>query len=118
MLASAAQACPIFPCCPAVRFNDHVEVNRIPSHGLMYAVNNSDRKFGKVFPIDHDFEFDPRDRQDAVLSASMLAGAVSRALSGFRSVCKYECDTEFGCDYCISRGLTAAPAANSSLVKG
>ena len=118
MLASVAQACPIFPCCPAVRFEEHVEVNQIPSYGLMHAINNSNRKYEKVFPIDHNFHFDPRDRQDAALSASMLAGAVSRALSGLRSICKYECDTEFGCDYCIPKGMTATPAASSSQVKG
>ena len=32
--------------------------------------------------------------------------------------CNYECDTTFGCDHCIPKGLVAAPAKSEELVDG
>eukprot|EP00435_Cladocopium_sp_Y103_P004459 s2071_g1.t1 len=56
--------------------------------------------------------------EDSALSATMLAGAVTNSLKGIPAVCNYECDTEFGCDYCIPKGIVAAPAESREMVEG
>eukprot|EP00435_Cladocopium_sp_Y103_P040649 s1620_g11.t1 len=40
----------------------------------------------------------------------MLAGSVSNCLQGLKCKCAYLCDTDFGRDHCIPKGITATPA--------
>eukprot|EP00435_Cladocopium_sp_Y103_P003005 s701_g1.t1 len=47
--------------------------------------------------------------------ARNLSGAVTNSLKGIPAVCSYECDTEFGCDYCIPKGIVAAPAESREM---
>ena len=81
-------------------------------------VNPASRKYRQTFPIDHPFEFDGRDREDAALSASMLAGAVKNSLLNKDCKCNYECDTMFGCDHCIPKRIVAMPAKAEEYVDG
>ena len=119
MLASVSNACLLPPVdfisCLAVTFNHNCEVYDIIGKGDFVPVRKATRKYRNAFPIDHPFEFDEREREDAYLSASMLAGSVV-------IVCKcdydYECDTMFGGDHCIPNGLVAAPAQSEELVDG
>ena len=62
--------------------------------------------------------FNPSAIEDAVLQASMLAGAVRNELGGVEVGCKCCFDTEFGCDDCIPKNLVAMPAERRDLVEG
>ena len=59
-----------------------------------------------------------RDREDSILSATMLAGAVKNSLMNKDCKCNYECDTMFGCDHCIPKGIVAMPAKSEEYVDG
>ena len=48
----------------------------------------------------------------------MLSGAAENPLKGIPAKCNYGCDTEFGCDYCIPKGIVAVPAEPRELVEG
>ena len=64
------------------------------------------------------FEVDQDSIDDSALSATMLSGAVANSLKGITAKCNYECDTEFGCDYCIPKGIVAAPAESRDMIEG
>ena len=66
----------------------------------------------------HKFDVDQQAVSDCALSATMLSGAVENSLKGITTKCNYECDTEFGCDYCIPKGIVAAPAESREKIEG
>ena len=81
-------------------------------------VNPASRKYRRTYPIGYPFDFDERDREDVCLSANMLAGAVKNSLMNKYCKCNYECDTMFGCDHCIPKGIVAMPAKSEEYVDG
>ena len=122
MLASVSNACLLPPIdvisCPAVTFNTNHDVYQVIAKGDLVPVNPASRKYRRTFPIDHPFEFDGRDREDACLSANMLAGAAKNSLMNKDCKCNYECDTMFACDHCIPKGIVAMPAKAEEYVDG
>ena len=48
----------------------------------------------------------------------MLAGSVSNCLQNIECKCAYLCDTDFGCNECIPKGIKATPAECKEDVKG
>ena len=117
LLASVGQASPIV-CCPAVAFSPNVVSYPIKAEGELWPIGKKIQTHRKTYPVGHKFTFDPTDVQDAVLQASMLAGAVKNEPGGIRVGCGYCCDTEFGCDDCIPKDLVATPAEKRSLIEG
>ena len=121
MLASTVEslAAPVIhACCPSVRFSSKIDTWKIKAVGFNDPLLTGKRNHGKVYESDHKFEVDHSAVEDAVLSATMLAGSVNNSLKGIEVRCKYECDTEFGCDHCIPKGLVAAPAPSREHVHG
>ena len=122
MLASVSNACLLPPIdvigCPAVTFNTNHDVYQVIAKGDLVPVNPASRRYRRTFPINHPFEFDRRDVEDACLSANMLAGAVKNSLMNNVCKCNYECDTMFGCDHCIPKGIVAMPAKSEEYVDG
>ena len=84
MLASVSNACLIPPvdvsCCPAVTFNTNHDVFHVVAKGDLEPFRKATRKYKNLYPVNHPFEFDERDREDAALSASILAGSVMNSL--------------------------------------
>ena len=115
LLASVGQAQPIV-CCPAVAFNP--KSYSVKAEGELWPIGKKPKTHRKTYPVNHKFTFDPSYAQDAVLQASMLAGAVKSELGGIKVECGYCCDTEFGCDECIPKDLVASPAEKRSLIEG
>ena len=77
MLASVSNAPPVdVICCPAVTFNTNHDVYYVIAKGDLEPFRKAERKYKSLYPVNHPFEFDERDREDAALSASMLAGSV------------------------------------------
>ena len=108
----------IHACCPSVRFSSKIDTWKIKAVGFNDPLLTGRRNHGKIYDSDHKFKVDHSAVEDAVLSATMLAGAVNNSLKGMDVRCKYECDTEFGCDHCIPKGLVAAPAPSREHVHG
>ena len=69
--------------------------------------------YSKVYPIDHQFFHDEISIDDARLGATMLAFIVRRELEGHPTRCKYECDSDIGCNHCAPRDMGAKPALAS-----
>ena len=105
-------------CCPAVTFNTNHEVFQVIAEGDLVPVNPASRKFRRTYPIGYPFDFDERDHEDACLLVNMLAGAVGISLKNRDCRCNYECDTVFGCDHCIPKGIVAMPAKAEEYVNG
>ena len=110
-MASGFAVDPAKVCCPSIgtRFSDEVDAHRIAARGNMWPIINGEPKNRTVYPWGHKFDIDQQAVSDCALSATMLSGAVENSLPK----CNYECDTEFGCDYCIPKGIVAAPAESS-----
>ena len=112
MLASVSQAtCIPQPCvvCPSIRFDDWPDITKFEARGNLRQIGNKST-FGKTtFPWGHPFEVDEMAANDAALVGTVLAGSVS---------CAYLCDTDFGFDECIPKGITATPAGCRQDVKG
>jgi hypothetical protein len=122
MLASVASGFAVDPakvCCPSIgiRFSDEVDVHRIAARGNMWPIINGEPKNRTTYPWGHKFDIDQQAVSDCALSATMLSGAVENSLKGIPAKCNYECDTEFGCDYCIPKGIVAAPAESREMIK-
>ena len=123
MLASVASGFAVDPmkvCCPSIgiRFSDEVDVHRIAARGNMWPIVSGEPKNRTTYPWGHKFDVDQQIVDDSALSATMLSGAVENSLKGITAKCNYECDTEFGCDYCIPKGIVAAPAESREMVEG
>ena len=76
-----------------------------------------DKPAGNLTAWGHKFEVDQSSAQDSALAATMLAGAVNNSMRGIPASCNYECDTEFGCDYCIPKEIVATPAESRESVE-
>ena len=72
----------------------------------------------ETFPWGHQFDVDPVAVNDVALVGTMSAGSVSNCLRGFESKCAYLCDTDFGCNECVPKAISATPAECKEDVKG
>ena len=113
MLASVSEAC---VACPSIAFQPRVDITKVTAQGDLWPLIHQPRKYKRIYPLGHPFSFDPEDASDAALAAKMLAGAVRGELTGFKAECDFKCDTDFGCDFCIPKGIVAAPAQSEDLV--
>ena len=113
MLASVSEAC---VACPSVVFHPRVDITKVTAQGDLWPLTHQPRRYKRTYPLGHSFSFDPEDTSDAALAAKMLAGAVQGELTGVRAECAFKCDTDFGCDFCIPKGIVAAPAQSEDLV--
>ena len=121
MLASVSQAiCIAQPrvFCPSVRFDDSPDVTRVKARGNLRPLGNNVTTGKVTFLWGHPFEVDETAASDAALVGTMLAGSVSNCLEGVDCKCAYFCDTDFGCDHCIPKGITATAAECKDDVKG
>ena len=123
MLASVASGIPVLPekvCCPSatIRFADKADVYRIAARGNMWPIIDKPPGNKTTYPWGHKFEVDQGSIEDSALAAAMLAGAVNNSNKGTLSRCNNECDTEFGCDHCIPKGIVATPAESREMVEG
>ena len=84
----------------------------------MRPIGNAVTKDKVTFPWGHQFEVDQLAVNDAALTGTMLAGSVSNCLRGIECKCAYLCDTDFGCNECIPKGIKATPAECREDVKG
>ena len=73
----------------------------------MRPIGNKCTRGKTTFPWGHPFEVGEMAVNDAALVGTMLAGSVSDCLRGMKCGCAYLCDTDFGCDECIPKGITA-----------
>ena len=121
MLASVSQAfCLPQPrvICPSIRFDDSPDVSLVKARGNLRPIGNAVTKGKVTFPWGHQFEVDQLAVNDAALTGTMLAGSVSNCLRGVECKCAYLCDTDFGCNECIPKGIKATPAECREDVKG
>ena len=121
MMASVSQAMRLPQTCiscPSIRFNDRPDLTKFESRGNLRPIGSSCTRGKTTFPWGHPFEVDEMAVKNAALVGTMLAGSVSNCLRDLKCKCGYMCDTEFGCDECIPKGLTAAPAECRQDVKG
>ena len=121
MLASVSQAfCIPQPrvFCPSIRFDDSPDVSHVKVRGNLRPIGNAVTKDKVTFPWGHQFEVDQLAVNDAALTGTMLAGSVSNCLRGIECKCAYLCDTDFGCNECIPKGIKATPAECREDVKG
>ena len=121
MLASVSQAfCIPQPrvFCPSIRFDDSPDVSHVKVRGNLRPIGNAVTKDKVTFPWRHQFEVDQLAVNDAALTGTMLAGSVSNCLRGIECKCAYLCDTDFGCNECIPKGIKATPAECRGDVKG
>ena len=121
MLASVSQAfCVPQPrvFCPSIRFDDSPDVSHVKVRGNLRPIGNAVTKDKVTFPWGHQFEVDQLAVNDAALTGTMLAGSVSNCLRGVECKCAYLCDTDFGCNECIPKGIKATPAECREDVKG
>ena len=98
--------------------NTNHDVFQVIAEGDLAPVNPASTRFRRTYPIGNPFDFDERDREDACLSASMLAGAAKNSLMNKDGKCNNECDTMFGCDHRIPIGIVAMPAKAEEYVEG
>ena len=112
MLASVSEAC---VACPSIVFNPRVDITKVTAQGDLWPLNHQPRRYKKTYPCDYPFKFDQDDANDAALAAKMLSGAVKSELTGIHVGCDFKCDTDFGCDLCIPKGIVAAPAQSEEL---
>ena len=121
MLASVSQAfCIPQPrvVCPSIRFDDSPDVSLVKARGNLRPIGNAVTRDKVTFPWGHQFEVDQLAVSDAALTGTMLAGSVSNCLRGVECKCAYLCDTDFGCNECIPKGIKATPAECREDVKG
>ena len=59
--------------------------------------------------MDYIPKFDERAVSDATLVGAMHEAMVKDMLNGTKTSCKFQCDSDFGCNSCSPAGLTAEP---------
>jgi len=120
MLASVSQAMIVDEpsvCCPSVSFSNKVNVTKFKAQGDLWPVIQPGPKNRTTYPWGHVFDVDMSLVDDAITVGRMLEGAVANQLKGIPAKCDYNCDTEFGCDFCIPKDIVAVPAASRKEVK-
>ena len=86
-------------------FNPRVDITKVTAQGDLWPLNINLGDTKKTYPCDYPFKFDQDDANDAALAAKMLSGAVKSELTGVHVGCDFKCDTDFGCDLCIPKGI-------------
>ena len=104
--------------CPSIRFDDSPDVSLVKARGNLRPIGNAVTKGKVTFPWGHQFEVDQLAVNDAALTGTMLAGSVSNCLQGVECKCAHLCDTDFGCNERIPKGIKATPAECREDVKG
>ena len=101
----------------AVSFNDDAEcfTYQIPKDHDLFPIENRKRprSYDQVYPAGSHWKAAPDSVKEAQTSAKMLQAVVRDEVDGLKPHCKFKCDTEFGCNHCIPKGLNltcAAPA--------
>lgn len=94
------------------------DIAKCEARGNLRPIGNKCTRGKITFPWGHPFEADEMAVNDAALVGALLAGSVSKRLRGMKCGCAYLCDTDFGCDECIPKGIAATPAECRQDVKG
>ena len=92
---------------PAVSFHETPDYINVPirdPYCNFTAVREPKRRYSKEYPVD----FKPRGSDDN------LRDATDAHEEGFKPKCNYECDTEFGCNHCIFKGMRVGCPAKIS----
>ena len=92
---------------PAVSFHDTPDYINVPIRDPscnFTAVREPKRRYNKEFPVNFRPKTSDNSLQDAITSARMLKA----------DGCNYECDTEFGCNRRISKGMKVGCPAKLS----
>ena len=92
-----------------VQFSDYPSISIYETDGELWPYTASSRRFAHEFPVDFIPKFDERAVSDATLVSAMHEAMVKDLLKGTKTSCKFQCDSDFGCDFCIPAGLTAKP---------
>ena len=105
----------------AVSFDDTAEcfTYQIPKENDLFPIEdrNKPRLYSQLYPADSHWKAAPESIKEAQTSARMLQAVVRNEAEGHRPLCKFKCDTEFGCKHCIPKRLNmkcAAPASGKS----
>ena len=92
-----------------VQFSDYPSISNYETDGELWPYTASSRRFAHEFPVDYVPKFDERAVSDATLIGTMHEAMMKDLLKGTKTPCKFQCDSDFGCDSCIPAGLTAEP---------
>ena len=102
----------------AVSFDDAAEcyTYQIPKENDLFPIEdrNKPRMCSQLYPVDSHWKATPGSIKEAQTSARMLQAVVKNEAEGQRPLCKFKCDTEFGCKHCIPKGLNRKCAAPAS----
>ena len=102
---------------PAVSFDNSPMYINFPLRDgeLKFPVENPQRRYDKKWSVDYTPKPDNQSTRDALMAARMLRATVKDSLEDKPSRCNYCCDTEFGCNYCIPKGLRVSCPAKVQL---
>ena len=92
-----------------VQFSDYPFIWNYDTDGDLWPYTASSRRCAHEFPVDYVPKFDERAVSDATLIGTMHEAMMKDLLKGTKTPCKFQCDSDFGCDSCIPAGLTAEP---------
>ena len=102
---------------PAVSFHetpDYINVLIRDPYCNSTAVREPKRRYSKEFPVDFRPKASDDNLRDAIISARMLSATIDASEEGFKPKCNSECDTEFGCNHCIPKGMRVSCPARLS----
>ena len=100
-----------------VQFSDYPSISNYETDGGLWPYTASSRRFAHEFPVDYIPKFDERAVSDATLVGAMHEAMVKDLLKGTKTSCKFQCDSDFGCDSCIPAGPTAEPEKSETSPK-
>ena len=91
----------------AVSFDDSPDYINFPLRDgeLKYSVEYPKRTFTSSWSTEDVPSGNAQSTKDALMAARMLRASVRSSLDGVPAKCNFCCDTEFGCDHCIPKGL-------------
>ncbi|CAE7251810.1 unnamed protein product, partial [Symbiodinium natans] len=91
----------------AVSFDDSPDYINFPLRDgeLKYSVEYPKRTFTSSWSTEDVPSGNAQSTRDALMAARMLRASVRSSLDGVPAKCNFCCDTEFGCDHCIPKGL-------------
>ena len=92
-----------------VQFSDYPSIANYETDGELWPYTASSRRFAQELPANYIPKFDERAVSDATLVGAMHESMVKDMLNGTKTSCKFQCDSDFGCDSCIPAGLSAEP---------
>ena len=102
---------------PAVSFHEISDCINVPirdPYCNFTAVREPRRRYSKEYPVGFKPQGSDDNLRDAVISARMLRATIDAHEEGFKPKCNYECDTEFGCNHCIPKGMRVSCPAKIS----